>query len=252
MSGLVLLFWTLELFAQQVKNPLISAEDVAQGEKTFRSHCSPCHGLKGVGGRGPNLANGVFYHGGTDANLLANISDGIPGTEMPGLFYSSDRVWQVVAYIRSLNAGYQRPSEENIEAGKALFKSQGCEQCHRIDGYGGRMGPDLSEIGKTRSREHLHQAIVDPNSDVRPRYWVVSLSGADGRKYEGFLMNEDTYTIQFIDMSEQLHSMQKSELTSYRIDKTSRMPSYRAKLSDGQVGQLVDYLSTLRPEVVSQ
>jgi cytochrome c oxidase cbb3-type subunit III len=250
MSRLVLLFWTLDLFAQQVqqvKNPHTSTEDVAQGEKTFRSHCSPCHGLKGDGGRGPNLSNGVFYHGSTDAELLANISDGITGTEMPGLFYSSDRVWQVVAYVRSLNSASERPSERDVEEGKMLFKNQGCEQCHRINGDGGRMGPDLSEIGKIRAREHLRQAIVEPDADVRRRYWVVSLSDADGRKYEGFLMNEDTYTVQFIDMSEQLHSMRKSELASYRIDKTSRMPSYRTKLSTEQVAQLVDYLASLRP-----
>ncbi|MCU1257839.1 MAG: putative heme-binding protein [Bryobacterales bacterium] len=247
MSRLVLLFWTLEFFAQQVKNPHSSAEDVAQGEKTFRSHCSPCHGLKGDGGRGPNLSNGVFYHGSTDAELLTNISDGIAGTEMPGLFYSSDRVWQVVAYIRSLNSASERRSQRGVEQGSMLFKNQGCGRCHRIKGHGGRMGPDLSEIGKTRAREHLRQAIVEPDADVRPRYWVVILTGADGKKYEGFLMNEDTYTVQFIDMSEQLHSMQKSELTSYRIDKISKMPSYGGKLTGEQVSQLVDYLSSLRP-----
>src|ERR1051325_1304532 len=94
-------------FAQQeeIKNPRTSPADVKQGEKTFRAHCSPCHGFKGEGGRGPNLATGEFFHGSSDAALLQNISFGIPGTEMPGLFYSSDRVWQIIAYLRSLNAG---------------------------------------------------------------------------------------------------------------------------------------------------
>jgi putative heme-binding domain-containing protein len=248
MCRLVLVFWAVGLFAQQVeKNPYTSAEDVAQGEKTFRSHCSPCHGLKGEGGRGPNLSNGVFFHGSTDADLLATISEGVAGTEMPGLFYSPDRIWQVVAYIRSLNYASERPSNKNIAEGKALFKSQGCDQCHRVNGVGGPMGPDLLEIGKTRAREHLRQAIVEPDTDVRKRYWVVTATGSDGRKYEGFLMNEDTYSVQFIDLSEQLHSMQKSEFTSYRVDKISKMPSYRTKLSETQVARLVDYLSSLRP-----
>ncbi len=217
------------------------------GKKTFRSHCSPCHGFNGEGGRGPALATGVFYHGGSDADLLNNISNGIEGTEMPGLFYSPDRVWQVVAYIRSLNESSQPASAAMLAQGAALFKSQGCMGCHRIRGSGGRLGPDLSEIGKTRSREHLRQAIVDPDADVRQRYWVVHVKTAAGKQYEGFLMNQDTYTVQFIDMSEQVHSVNKAELAAFTIDKASKMPSYRDRLSREQVGELVKYLASLRP-----
>jgi len=249
MSRLVLLFWAAGLFAQQglVRSPHASAEDIVLGEKTFRSHCSPCHGLKAVGGRGPNLSNGVFYHGGTDEDLLKNISNGIEGTEMPGLFYSPDRVWQVVAYLRSLQAGSQPVSDTEVAAGKAAFRSAGCATCHRINGIGGRLGPDLSEIGKTRSREYLRQSITEPSADVRPRYWVVSLTDSGGQKYEGFLMNEDTYSVQFMDMSEKLHSMSKAETRAYKVEKVSRMPSYKGKLSETELDQLVAYLSSLRP-----
>src|SRR5215469_8745463 len=127
MSRCVLLLWVAALAQQDdLRNPRKSAADVAQGEKTFRSHCSPCHGLKGEGGRGPNLATGIFYHGSTDADLLQNISNGIDGTEMPGLFYSPDRVWQVVAYIRSLNVAPLGISAAPVAAGEALFKGKGC------------------------------------------------------------------------------------------------------------------------------
>jgi len=220
---------------------------VAQGEKTFRSHCSPCHGLAGEGGRGPNLSTGTFYHGSTDADLLRNISNGIDGTEMPGLFYSPDRVWQVVAFIRSLNVAPPPSSAAAAANGKSLFTGEGCAGCHRVDGAGGRMGPDLSAIGKTRSVEHLRQSILEPDADVGRRFWVVSVTDAAGRTSEGFLMNEDTYTLQFIDMSERLHSIEKADLKSYRIEKISKMPSYKGKLSGDQLNQLVAYLSSLRP-----
>ena len=64
----------------ELQNPRTSPDDVAQGAKTFRSHCASCHGLHGEGGIGPRLASGRFYHGSTDADLLNNISNGIPGT----------------------------------------------------------------------------------------------------------------------------------------------------------------------------
>src|SRR6266852_4674338 len=105
MRRLAILLWATLLAAQQdVRNPRTTPEDVAAGAKTFRFHCAPCHGLHGEGGLGPNLAKGRFYHGSSDADLIKNISDGIPGTAMPGLFYNGERLWQIVAYIRSLNA----------------------------------------------------------------------------------------------------------------------------------------------------
>jgi putative heme-binding domain-containing protein len=236
---------------------------VAAGAKTFRSHCASCHGLNGKGGRGPNLASGVFFHGSSDLDLLTNISDGIPGTEMPGLFYSPDRVWQVVAFIRSLNAGREaRPAGEErssdvaravmrdsaVVLGAGHFRIKGCLQCHRVNGEGGRLGPDLSDIGRTRSVEHLRAALVDPNADVRQRYWVVSFKDSGDKSHEGFLMNEDTYTVQFIDMNERLYSVSKSELKDYKVEKISRMPSFRDSLSTSELEQLVAYLSSLRPK----
>ena len=109
------------------------------------------------------------------------------------------------------------------------------------------MGPDLSAIGKTRSAEHLRQSILEPNADVRKRYWLVNVTDAAGQTFEGFLMNEDSYTVQFIDMSERLHSMEKAGLKSYKIDRISKMPSYAGKVTGDQVNQLVAYLSSLRP-----
>ena len=230
------------------RNPRTSPADVAAGAKTFRSHCAPCHGLNGEGGRGPNLASGVFFHGSSDLDLLNNISDGIPGTEMPGLFYSPDRVWQVVAHLRSLNAGKEAKAPADVARGVELFKSKGCQQCHRVNGAGGRLGPDLSEIGRIRSVEHLRAALVDPNADVRQRYWVVSLKDASGKSQEGFLMNEDSYTVQFIDMGERLHSVSKSGLKDYKVEKTSKMPSFKESLNTSELDQLVTYLSSLRPK----
>src|SRR6266852_6228085 len=64
---------------------LCGQDHVSAGAKIFRSHCAECHGLKGEGGRGPNLQTGVFFHGGADADLFLNITDGISGTAMPGV-----------------------------------------------------------------------------------------------------------------------------------------------------------------------
>jgi putative heme-binding domain-containing protein len=241
------LLWMIPLLAAQdeTRNPKTSPGDVAAGAKTFRSHCSECHGLNGQGGRGPNLTAGVFYHGSSDADLLKNISDGIAGTEMPGLFYSPDRVWQVVAYVRSINARGSVPG--NRDNGAKVFRAKNCAQCHRIAGSGGRLGPDLSEIGRTRAADHIRAAIVDPNADVRQRYWFVTATDRENRTLNGFLMNEDTYTVQFMDMAERLHSIEKASLKEYKVDKSSKMPTYLGAISKSDLDDLVAYLVSLRP-----
>jgi len=202
--------------------------------------------LEGVGGRGPALNTGRFYHATTDADLLRVISNGIAGTEMPGQFYEEDKLWQVVAYLRSL--GSRPPPAGNPSRGLALYNKLGCAQCHRIAGQGGRLGPDLTEIGRSRAPSHLRQAIVDPTGDVRQRYWLVSFVDSSGRKQEGLLMNEDTYTVQFIDLNERLHSVEKQRVSSYKVEKVSKMPSYEDQLGESELNDLVAYLASLRPE----
>ena len=166
---------------------------------------------------------------------------------MPGLFYSSDRVWQVIAYIRSFS---QHPSAEpsgDHARGRTLFASSGCANCHRIQGRGGLTGPDLTNVGKMRSAHHLREAITNPGADVRQRYWVVDLITDEGKSIGGFLMNEDTYSVQFINSSGQLQSYSKSGLKSYKVEKVSKMPSYQDRLGKKEVDDVVAYLSSLRP-----
>jgi putative heme-binding domain-containing protein len=250
MRCLFLFLLCATLAAQELditNNPRTSPADVAAGAKTFRSHCAVCHGSNGEGDRGPNLAAGRFYHGSSDRDLLRNIANGIPDTDMPGLFYSPDRIWQVIAYIRSL-ASNSGSLSGDAAGGSALFRSKGCFQCHRVDGEGGRLGPDLTVIGQSRSPAYLRRAIVDPNADVPQRYWVVTGIDESGAHYEGFLMNEDTYTAEFIDFQGELHTLMKSDLKDYRVGRISKMPSFQNALSPAELDDVVAYLSSLRPK----
>ena len=233
------------LLAQDTARPAqFTQADRDAGAKTFRSHCSPCHGMNGEGGRGPNLAQGVFYRGSSDDELLRNISDGIPGTEMPGLFYSPDRLWQVIAYLRSLS--HSEKASGDAARGATLFTSKGCTGCHRVAGQGGRMGPDLTQIGSSRSIRHLREAMTNPDADVRERYWRVSGTGADGKAVSGFLMNEDTYTVQMMDDAGNLRSLDKAAIRGYAVEKKSKMPSYAQRLTGSEADDLVAYLNSLR------
>lgn len=239
------------LWAQEpVVNPHTSAEDVAAGSRVFRSHCAVCHGLDGTGGRGAALNRGEFRHGRTDQDLYSIVVEGISGTEMPGTFFHGTQAWQVVAYVRSLN---QRPGGPPLRGDAAngrtiFFGKAGCQMCHMVNGEGGRLAPDLSIIGETRSPDHLRTSILKPNAQMFQSERGIRAVTNDGKTITGRRLNEDTYSVQLLDAQENMVSLLKSELSEYEVLTTSTMPSYEGKLSETELDDLIAYLASLQRE----
>jgi putative heme-binding domain-containing protein len=238
---------------RQVTNPHTTPADVAAGARIFRSHCAECHGVGGEGDRGPNLTTGVFFHGGTDADLLRNISGGIPGSPMPAIFFSPDQVWQIVAYVRWLSRvrSTDRPPGDPAH-GAQLFRDKGCIGCHLVRGEGGVRGPDLSVIGSQRPVSRLRQAILVPNAEVPREYWVAKITLERGEAYSGYVMNEDTHTLQILDFTRGLLSLPKHDFRKFEIDKAAVMPSYRDRLTEAELKDLVSYLWSQQRQWESQ
>jgi putative heme-binding domain-containing protein len=231
----------------QTTSPRFTPADRDAGAKIFRSHCSPCHGLRGTGGLGPDLTSGSFFHGSSDADLFRNIADGIPGTAMSGVFFEGTQVWQIVAFVRSLSkAGAASPVTGDAGRGKRQFRQQGCIACHLVRGEGGTKGPDLSVIGSQRSASYLRESILEPDNNVSPDFWVARIITKDGAAHSGFVMNQDTYTVQILDFSRGLQAFRRSEFKDFGIDRSSIMPSYKGKLAEDELDDLVNYLVSLK------
>jgi cytochrome c oxidase cbb3-type subunit 3 len=232
-----------------------------RGESLFRIQCAPCHGLQGEGGRGPSLAVSRLARAPDDVALANVISLGIPGTQMPGTRMTADENRQLVAYVRSL--GRLQPSHAwgDPANGQRLFWSKGnCGQCHTVGPRGGRLGPDLTEIGTRRGPQHLRETLLNPEADVPDTFAAyrrvifmpdnflqVRVVAQDGRRITGVRVNEDTFTIQIRDASDRVYSFRKDELRELHKDwGKSPMPSYRGVLSDSEMQDVVAYLISLR------
>src|SRR5215510_12908626 len=85
-------------------NPLTSdPKAITGGAVLFRQECVFCHGVSARGGmRGPDLTTGTWTHGGSDAELTATITTGVPGTAMSPQTLTADEVRQIIAYLRTL------------------------------------------------------------------------------------------------------------------------------------------------------
>ena len=137
--------------APAAKNPLEGDADSHQsGMGLFRARCADCHGMDARGVRGPDLTQ-VWASGRTDDGLFKTIKNGVPAPRCrrnPRMF--DHEIWQILAYLRTLAAPAPTdPPRGNAENGERIFRAN-CAGCHRVNGTGGRLGPDLSRIGAAR------------------------------------------------------------------------------------------------------
>src|SRR5262249_3415953 len=138
-----------------------------------------------------------------------------------------------------------------IQAGETLFFGKaGCAACHEINGRGGVTGPDLSAAG-TQNPEALRMKIVNPNDPGSslfgrgPLTIVAKLK--NGSEIQGVRRNEDTFTLQIVDSSGQLHLLDKANLSEVRYENRSLMPAdYASRLNAQELQSLVAYLGSLK------
>jgi putative heme-binding domain-containing protein len=137
-------------------------------------------------------------------------------------------------------------SEAEIAKGAKLLKSNGCLSCHRVGDIGSYVGPNLTGIGATRSADQIHAALVTPSKNVNPENRSVRLVTGDGKTVTGRILNQDGFSVQIIDSSDQLRSFQKAGLREFEIVTTNPMPSYANQMSPQDLTDLVHYLSSLK------
>ncbi len=224
-----------------------TAFDIEDGSRAFRNSCQGCHGPDGDEIAGVDLGRGQFKRASTDADLVRIIRNGIPGTPMPPVNMSEAQAVRIVAYLRSVAASKRSASAVGDAArGKTLFDGKGrCSTCHRVDGTGGRLGPELSRIGQVRRAAELEQSVLDPGAEVLPtsRFYRVVTRG--GQTITGRLLNHDTFTVQLLDSAEQLRSFEKADLREQGFV-ASPMPSGKGTLSAAEVTDVVAYLVSLK------
>lgn len=223
-------------------------QDIENGGLIYQTSCAFCHGPEGDGVPGVDFSTGVFRRGSTDDELVRIIIGGIPGTAMPPSSYSEGQAGTIVAYLRSLAAS---PRGTNVAGdanrGRTIFEGKGqCRTCHSVAGVGSRVGPPLTDIGARRRLVELQRSIVEPNVEIRTDNRSVRATTRDGATLSGRLLNQDTFTIQLLDAQDRLLTLEKSNLRDHEVLKNSPMPSYRGKLAEEELADLVTYLSSLR------
>jgi putative heme-binding domain-containing protein len=255
---------TLLAAGATAQNPLAGDAKAAKaGEYEFRINCALCHGLGAHGGgRGPDLTRAIKKHTHNDAEMFQVISNGIPGTAMPangtngqGVGMTDEEIWQIITYIRSLEVKTSVQSAGNAARGKTLFYGDAnCSLCHIVSGKGGRLGPELTGVGGSRTHEALAESVRDPSrrlawgltestKEFPQEYESVTVVTADGTEIKGVTLNEDSFTVQIMDANEKIHLFDKAMLRSFQKSRQSAMPKYGSDvLSDKDLSDIIAFL----------
>ena len=255
---------TITADAAENRNPFAGDPQAAKaGEYEFRINCAFCHGLGAHGGgRGPDLTRAHKRHGDSDTEMFQNISLGIPGTVMPangtngqGVGMTDEEIWQIISYLRSVQVKSPAKPIGNAANGKELFYGDAnCSTCHQVQGKGGHIGPDLTNVGTARTVESIMDSVrnpsrrlaaglTEPTKEFAQEYETVTVVTPDGQEIKGVTLNEDAFSLQMMDLSERVHLFEKDHLRSIKKSRKSVMPPYNPTvLSDADLHDIVAYL----------
>jgi len=254
-------------YAADDRNPLAGDAKAAKaGEYEFRINCALCHGLGARGGgRGPDLTRAHKKHVHSDAEMFQVISNGIPGTAMPangtngqGVGMTDEEIWQIITYIRSVEVKAGARSTGDARHGKELFYGDAnCSLCHMVEGKGGRLGPELTAVGGSRTREAMIESVRNPSrrlawglteatKEFPQEYETITVVTADGKEVKGVALNEDNFSVQIMDSSERIYLLEKGNLRSFEKSRESIMPAYDPDLlSDKALDDVVAFLTSV-------
>lgn len=244
--------------AQQDGGPT-PAGNATKGHEVFVNNCAVCHGVDATGGEGPNIQRAPATLG--DAAVRTVILRGVPGTEMPSFFMmlNASDASDIISYLRQLASTATAGTVTGDPAqGEALFKSNGCLNCHMIDGQGGDLGPDLSRVGSMRGPSYLQNKLLDPGADLPTtgaegdrgkwkRYLMFRAVTKTGKVVDGMRVGENSFNVVLMDAQGGFHALYKPDLKSFEQEPgKSLMPSYKGVLSQAQLNDLAAYLSNLK------
>ncbi len=139
----------------------------------------------------------------------------------------------------------------DARAGLALFfdrERTACVTCHRVNGEGGAVGPDLSRIGGKFDRPHLIESLLEPSRQIVEGFRASVVVTADGNVTTGVVTEESAQSVTIADVDAKHHVIPAARIVSRQVSPVSLMPDgLTDTLSPAELTDLVAYLETLRP-----
>lgn len=170
-----------------------------------------------------------------DRPLITPLPTDITPPKGPGRAWTHDEA--VASVGQSLHG-------RSYDRGENLFHAVSCSKCHRFDGVGGAIGPDLTTVGNKFSVADLLEAILEPSNAISDQYESHVVSDQDGRIASGILVEDgDDLLVYEGDGSGEPVVFYRDEVQHVRPSKVSQMPTGLVDpLSEDEMKDLIAYL----------
>lgn len=138
--------------------------------------------------------------------------------------------------------------EGDVRRGHEVFmsKKSACNGCHKLGYGGGRLGPDLTSIGRVRNRRDLLEALVFPSSSIVRGYEPVSVELEDGRVISGIISSESADEIVLSPDAQKTFHLARTSIVAIQPSNVSPMPNGLATLLSAQ--EMADLLAFLQSD----
>jgi putative heme-binding domain-containing protein len=134
----------------------------------------------------------------------------------------------------------------DLVKGKAMYAASLCQSCHTMQGQGGAIGPDLSQLGTRFSAKDILVATIDPNATISDQYQSTVLELKAGGSIVGRINNEDAknyYISQNPFAPNDIKTVSKSTVALKKNgDVSIMMPGLINRLNEEELKDLMAYL----------
>jgi quinoprotein glucose dehydrogenase len=137
----------------------------------------------------------------------------------------------------------------DADKGKEIFLNNAavyCQRCHKLNGQGGEVGPDVTLIAKDKTRDYLLESIIDPNKAIAKGFESVILSLADGRTVSGVLRSKTDKEYTIVDTEGKVTKVPKDDVDREKPDKSAMPDDLHKKLSRRELRDVIEFLASLK------
>jgi putative membrane-bound dehydrogenase-like protein len=130
----------------------------------------------------------------------------------------------------------------DVAAGKEHY-TKNCAVCHKLEGQGQNIGPELTGVG-ARPKDDILMEILDPNRSVEANYRLWTVTTKDGESLAGRLDAETQTSVEITDLTGMKHIVQRKDITSLESSNQSIMPTGFEQLGEKGLADLLAFLAT--------
>ena len=230
-----------------------------------KKSCLGCHQLNDEGGRiGPSLNRSSFnYKPEWLYAWISNPQNYRLNTKMPNLGLKPEEARVITAFLISfqpeeedekfkIHEGWEQylSSAGDPKRGEKIFHDPegiaNCSKCHLVKGRGGKIGPDLSFIGTSRTGKFLLESILNPSAVITHGYQTVMILTKNQKLITGIKKNEDESGIDIIDKEGKSLHIPREKIKKFKTQKISTMPgNFKDVLEIQDIRDVLAYLGSL-------